>query len=197
MFPKTIQIGSVIFIMHRNKHRADLDYALYFRALCEVHPEAKIAQEVVRKKSAAIAAMQLRQQIQTEGEQETTETDNAINAATIDVATSIVGTPEIHVGNALIKTFDVFCKIASHTKEAPGVPFTWPAPTADPSEIDRAYEWLLRQEDLTDALLLEVESIELPNGVAGAHPSQLTEEQRANPLSEGSAPNGKLPVVSE
>lgn len=73
----------------------------------------------------------------------------------------------------------------------------WIKATDPADKIDAAFQHYLNNADLWTAIEKERAKLDLPNGVAGALPSQLTEAQQADPLSANSAKpggNGLLPT---
>jgi hypothetical protein len=85
-----------------------------------------------------------------------------------------------------------FGRMAATIQTIQGLPFEWPAPDADPDAIKRAFEaWLDDDEEDEHSLFKSVSEaiarLARPNGVEGSAAEQLSEEERADPLSERSA----------
>ena len=164
MNEKTVTVGSSTFTLKRNVRKMGITSSQYLERLFGAYAGRRDALD-------AFAQLQAK-------------SDPAI------VTNALISNPLYTTAISWQNQARDFANVASYIVSGTMVtPNDWPKSDADVEPIKQAFEWLLDNPDVWDALDAAIKEIELPNGEVGAPPAMVGTVPSDSPLASA-APNG-------
>ncbi len=168
MNTRDFQIDGLVGKVRRWNERCKFDEALYLAALGKAYPQVQVNLAELRSKNG----------------------NGAIDPMAFQMSIGI---------QASVTLYDVltdFAKLAAMIAEMHGLEdadgaFEWPRGTASVEAIDRALQHCIDNEDIWKQIATIAKDAESPNGVEGKPESELTPEERTDPLSASADGNSR------
>lgn len=146
MFSKTVTVESVTFELKKNPRKASIVAGQYAEKLFGAYGGRREAlNELAALTKSGLGGV---------------DSDFAAGAA-------IFASPKYQSALAWKTQVEDFSRVAGYINSAI-VGFIWPNAEASVEDIKQAFEWLLDNPDVWDALEKGIEDLELPNGLVGA-----------------------------